>query len=92
MPTKSALIQHPGFLRACWIADVCVAFASPTFAFIHYQCGRTDHAIFWMIVAIWAGRGASIRYLAKLINDPLAEPTTVVVRKPTEVQPQGNTT
>lgn len=82
MPTKSSILKHPYFIRACWFFDIGISVSTPIIAFLHYEGGRPNHAIFWMLVAIWSGRGPNMRYLAKLINDQNAEPTTVIVRKP----------
>lgn len=82
MPNTSMLIKHPLFLRVCWLFEISVSTAAPILALVHYEAGRPTHGIFWMLVAIWAGRGAHARYLALLLNDPKAEPTTVVVRNP----------
>lgn len=72
MPEKLPfIIRWPWIKRYFWWAEFCVAVASPALAFWHYQDGRQTHAIFWMMVAVWAGRGAMVRYAVHLYSGML---------------------
>lgn len=74
MPEKFELIRRwPWLQRYAWCIDITLSVAAPIIALLHYQDGRVQHAIFWIIFAIWAERGATVRYAVRLYIDLIAD-------------------